>query len=138
LGLFTFTLSAASPDGQIATKSLVLRVRTLDPHTISTSQLPSGQVSTAYGVFLVASGGAPGYSWTVSGGNLPPGLTMDSSGHLSGSPATAGTFNFTVKVIDALAQTATGNLVLTITPCLIGCEMFFPTVLLGRTSPGIH
>ncbi len=53
------------------------------------------------------SGGTPTYSWTVApGSSLPPGLSFSSGGVLSGTPTTAGTYTFSVKVTDSTAGTA--------------------------------
>ena len=66
----------------------------------------------AYNQTLAASGGQTPYSWTNSSGALPPGLTLATNGVISGTPTTNGTFNFTVKVTDALSATATQALTL--------------------------
>jgi len=83
--------------------------------------LPAGSVSVGGGAYpattLKASGGVAPYVWAVTSGNLPAGLTMNAAGTISGSPTTAGTFNFTVTVTDATTptgHTATGNLSITI------------------------
>jgi hypothetical protein len=51
------------------------------------------------------------YSWSVSAGSLPDGLTINhTTGEISGSPTTAATFNFTAQVMDATSSTAARNL----------------------------
>jgi hypothetical protein len=50
---------------------------------------------------LSASGGTAPYSWSISSGALPAGLTLASSGQITGTPTTAGSFSFTVKVADS-------------------------------------
>jgi hypothetical protein len=68
---------------------------------ITTASLPSGTVGTAYSAGLAAAGGATPYTWTLAG-TLPAGLSLDSaSGIISGTPATANTYNFTVKATDS-------------------------------------
>jgi putative cell wall-binding protein len=64
--------------------------------TIATTSLSVGAVGTAYNQTLVAGGDAP-ITWTVYSGSLPDGLTLSSGGIISGTPTTAGTFNFTIK-----------------------------------------
>ena len=86
------------------------------PLAITTASLPSGTVSTIYTTTLAASGGITPYTWSLAGGTLPPGLTLSSTGVITGTPTTAGTSNFTVRATDASvpAQTATRLLGLTI------------------------
>ena len=69
--------------------------------SITPLTLPNGFLGVHYSQSLTASGSAPPYTFTVSSGTLPPGLSLSSGGVLSGTPATAGTFNFTVNVADA-------------------------------------
>ena len=54
---------------------------------------------------LSASGGTAPYAFAVTSGVLPAGVTLDSSGYLSGVPASAGSFTFTVRVTDAHSST---------------------------------
>lgn len=70
--------------------------------TISTSSpLPNGAIGKTYSQTLVATGGVSPYSWSVLSGSLPPGIVLNSSsGLLSGTPTTLGTFSVTIKVQD--------------------------------------
>jgi hypothetical protein len=78
------------------------------PLTVVTSSLPGGTAGTSYSQILTASGGTQPYNWSVvSGlGSLPTGLSLSAGGTISGTPTTAGTYNFTVKVTDAAPATA--------------------------------
>lgn len=84
--------------------------------TIFTSpQLPSGAVGVSYSQTLSATGGAPPYSWAVTGGSLPPGLVLNSStGQINGTPTIAGPFSFTVQVTDSSQSTALQTFTLTV------------------------
>jgi hypothetical protein len=69
--------------------------------TITTASLPAASLNTAYSQQLNATGGVPTYTWSISAGALPTGLTLSTSGLISGTPTVAGTYNFTVKVLDS-------------------------------------
>src|SRR4051794_7043791 len=62
------------------------------------SALTPGQLTVPYSLQFTAAGGSP--SWTISSGALPSGLTLSSSGLLSGTPAAAGDFSFKVTATD--------------------------------------
>ncbi|HQR36431.1 MAG TPA: putative Ig domain-containing protein, partial [Blastocatellia bacterium] len=64
--------------------------------TITTGALPNGSVGNAYNLTLAASGGSGSYQFSLSGGNLPTGLTLAQNGHISGTATASGTYNFTV------------------------------------------
>ncbi|MBX3459263.1 MAG: hypothetical protein KF696_04735 [Planctomycetes bacterium] len=77
---------------------------------ITTTSLPSGTVGVGYNQTIQASGGTGGYVWTLDVGPLPAGLNLDMaatglSTTLTGTPTTAGTYPFTVRITDSLAAT---------------------------------
>jgi hypothetical protein len=83
---------------------------------VTTTGLPGGVVGTAYSATLTASGGTAPYTWAVTVGTLPAGLSLASStGVISGTPTTAATSPFTVQATDQVAATATAALSITIT-----------------------
>jgi len=78
------------------------------PLAITGLPFHNGEVGIGYlAVTLTAGGGTPLYSWSVSGGQFPPGLTLSNDGVVSGKNTTAGKFSFTVKVTDSAGATAT-------------------------------
>jgi outer membrane autotransporter protein len=74
--------------------------------TLSPASLPNATVGTAYSQTLSASGGTAPYTFSATG-STPPGMTLGASGTLSGTPTTAGDFNFTAVATDA--QSFTGS-----------------------------
>lgn len=73
----------------------------LIPLSIESTNLSNGAVATPYSEKLIASGGIPFYYWMIESGELPDGLSLDSfNGEISGTPAAAGSSNFTVRVFD--------------------------------------
>ena len=78
------------------------------PLTISTdSDLPVALKGVAYSQQLAAFNGTPPYTWSAT--RLPSGLSVNSSGKLSGTPSVLGTTEFLVTVRDAAAIRQTTN-----------------------------
>lgn len=72
------------------------------PIKISTNcPLASGQVGIPYSTQLTAVNGIEPMNWYIPDGTLPPGLTYNKTGLISGAPTTAGTFGFSITVYDA-------------------------------------
>jgi hypothetical protein len=92
---FTATVSDSSSPVLKQTASMQLTIRPL--LNITTASLPSAAIGASYSTQLEASVESP-LTWSVSSGNLPAGITLSPAGLLSGTPTTAGTFGFTVKV----------------------------------------
>lgn len=77
-------------------------VGTSVPLSISSgSQLATGTFPREYSQALAAAGGTPPYRWDVAARQLPQGLSLSSSGVLSGKPAAQGTYTFTLQVTTA-------------------------------------
>jgi hypothetical protein len=77
------------------------------PLVISTASLPNGNATVAYSTTLTAIGGVAPYSWSITAGSLPPGLTLNATtGAISGIPTTQGQYTFTVTVTDSNASSA--------------------------------
>ena len=103
-------VSAASPSTAPASPALL---------TITSATFHAGEVNIAYSsVGLSASGGYPPFRWTISVGSLPTGLSLSSGGVVSGTPGAAGGFSFTVRVADAVGDSAIVNRSITVVPYL--------------------
>lgn len=91
-------------------------VKQSGPLTITTTALPDGQVGVAYNQTLAASGGVPGYAWSLNAGSnaLPAGLTLNPAGLISGTPTADGTKTITIKVTDSTGGTKTKEFTLAI------------------------
>ena len=100
-GTFPFTLQVTDSASVTATKQFTLGVaQALSITTAPT--LPSGAVGTPYSLVLSAVGGTPPYTFTISEGALPSGLSLNASaGLIYGTPASSGTFTFAVQVRDS-------------------------------------
>lgn len=106
--LLSLGLSLAASAQDTATKSLSIVV-TANPIVISPTSLPEGMVGLAYTSTITASGGLAPYTFTLSTGSLPTGVTLSASGALSGTPTTSGSVTFTVKVADSETVPATAT-----------------------------
>jgi hypothetical protein len=71
-------------------------------------------VGAPYTQTLSATGGIAGYRWSISSGSLPPGLTLDSAGSITGTPTSPGTFAFAAQVSDSTGVTTNKNLSITV------------------------
>lgn len=68
----------------------------------------AGTQSTAYSSAITRTGGTAPFTFSLAGGSLPPGLSLNTgTGALTGTPTTPGSYSFTVKVVDSLGQQAT-------------------------------
>lgn len=100
----TFTVKVQDQSGS-STRTFSI---TIDPPTPLVITMPgatskAGTVGTAYFQNLFANGGAQPYTWSVTAGQLPPGLALikaSNGNRVEGTPTTAGTFTFTLTVTD--------------------------------------
>jgi len=83
--------------------------------TVSTSSLASGTVGVGYADTVEAAGGTPPIVWSIADGSLPAGLAIaGGTGAISGTPGALGTSAFVVLATDALGDTASRALSITI------------------------
>jgi hypothetical protein len=92
-GATNATIAAATGTGTITNDDV--------PVTVNPPTIPNGTVAVAYSQTLTASGGVAPYTFAVTAGALPAGLTLSSGGALSGTPTAGGSFNFTVSATDS-------------------------------------
>lgn len=116
-GTYQFTVRATDSAGASDQKTFTVTIappRPLTPCCVST--VLSGSVGQFFLVSPQADGGLPGYSWSVVGGTLPPGVTLVDESVLRGSPTQAGTFTFTLRVTDSRGATADEDMTVTVAP----------------------
>jgi len=107
-GSYSFVVRVTDSASNTASATFTLTVEAI--LSISTTSLESASTASAYSQTLVATGGSGGYSWSVSSSATNTlstyGLSLSSSGVVSGTPSTLGTANFTAVVTDSAGHTA--------------------------------
>lgn len=114
---FTVQVADSGNPPLVATQALSIKVNPAPLLSITATSLPSGNVGAAYRGTVTIQGGQPAFTWSLVSGNLPPGLSQDTStGIITGTPTMQGTFSFTVQVQDSSlpVQTASASLSITI------------------------
>lgn len=97
-GSYVFTAAVMSNE-QVQEREFTLRVDAgASEPVVTTDSLPQGTAGKAYETRLEAAGGDGVYAWSITSGGLPQGLQFSSTGRISGTPARAGTSDFTVEV----------------------------------------
>ena len=125
-------------DGECQAEALMVTTEVLEPGTLSFD----------YDQTLSASGGVPPYVWSVGSGQVPPGISLDDAGAMSGTPTTTGDYVFEAQVEDAAGTSASRNFSITVhsEPLTIitlpelgtfdeGMPMHVPLLALGGTEP---
>jgi hypothetical protein len=112
-GRVSFTVVLADSVNNSISKSF--RIEVFQGLTITSASVPSGIGGVAYSTSLAATGGRPPYRWS---GTAPAGLSIDTSGRVSGTPTSAGDFTLSATVTDSLGTQATKDFSLRIAPPL--------------------
>ncbi|GEP41834.1 beta strand repeat-containing protein [Brevifollis gellanilyticus] len=109
----TFTVQVTDANSLTANKEFSVLI-TASPTITTISPLPLGIVGSAYTTTLATENGTAPFTWSLTAGTLPAGLSLSAAGVLDGTPTTAGNSTFTVLVTDANSFTATKEFSLTV------------------------
>jgi hypothetical protein len=122
-GNYVFEIRATDSASCSGVTSYTLRIGTTGCATLSIFPvaLANATLNTPYNVALSVSGGTPPFTFGISSGNLPAGLSLTSSGGITGTPTVSGTFAFDVGVVDSTGCTGTRSY----------------TLQVGGTCPGL-
>src|SRR5580698_264638 len=103
--------------------------------TVTTTSLTVATAGTAYSNTLHASGGTTPYTWSLTSGTLPSGISLQSTGVLSGTTSQTGQFSITVEATDSSSpkKNATQPLTLTVNSSS-GNGNTAPATLFGFTT----
>lgn len=137
-----FPTSLAAAQGRYQAARAVYEQIALDaaqggPLAISTSVLPDGGVNVPYLSSVAASGGASPYTWSITDGALPPGLTLQATtGNVAGTPTLTGEFSFTTRVSDGSSPMQSATMPLSITIASIPDVSLWPISTVPTLSDG--
>jgi uncharacterized protein (TIGR03437 family) len=114
-GAFVFSATATDSTGGSATGQISITIAPPALVISSASPLPSGMTNQDYPVqYVTAAGGVAPYTFVLSSGALPAGLTLSGSGAISGTPTSTGIFTLTVKGSDSNGSTGLATTQMTI------------------------
>lgn len=133
-GTYQFTITVRDNIGaqQSQNFSVTINSTSSSSFAINNTSFPSGMVGQPYRQLLTATGGcvtpfSPQPVFSLSGGTLPNGLSIQTNSDLTrsiaGTPASTGTFNFTLTATDSCAKTATASFTITITGTVTSPQM---------------
>ncbi len=128
-GAYTVRASVMDQNETTATQSFILNIA--PQVSIATVDLPDGQVNTGYSSGLAAAGGVPPYTWAITSGALPAGLTLSSTGAISGTPTSQAPSFFTVQVTDSLGATASRSFSIGISSAIVILTSSLPNGVTG-------
>lgn len=137
-GTFNFTVQVADGSGDTGSKAFVLVVIP-SPLTITSPPFTPVPVGTALNVTFAARGGVPPYAFSSSG-TLPPNAVFNSSGNLTATLNTPGTYAFAVTVTDSVQSTASQGYTITVTGTALSIVTTSPLTQgsVGVVYPGVQ
>jgi len=123
-------VSVADNGNPVRSASRTLTLVVAAPLTITTASLPNAVRNVAYSTTLAASGGSGTRTWSVAAGSLPTGITLSTSGVLSGTTTVTGSFSLTARVTDEFGRATSRALTLTVT----GATVKVQSIVMTKTT----
>ena len=117
LGTSNFSITATDSIGASTTASYTIIINS--GISITTTSMPDWTINkSGYNQTIASDGGTGSVNFAVTAGSLPPGLVFNIFGNLSGTPNTAGTYNFTVTATDSVGATGPQAYTIVVNPVI--------------------
>lgn len=119
-GTYPLVIQAVDTNGLVTSKAYSLVIFSGNSFAITTVSLPPAQAGQSYTQAIAADFGTVPYTFAVSSGNLPSGVTLSANGNLSGVPgaSSTGTYSFSLTATDASGHKAVRSYVWTVLPAI--------------------
>lgn len=131
-GTFSFRIRARDANGCLGSRTYTVTIGCTSV-TLSPATLSAAAAGTAYSQALTASGGQGPYTFTVTAGVPPAGISLLPNGVLSGTPTATGSFSFTVRASDPTGCTGTRDYTLQVCPVLTVTPATLPSATVGTS-----
>jgi hypothetical protein len=125
----TFVVRAEGGGGAFATATYTLTIR--QPIGVN-ARVPKGEVGMPFTVTPAATGGSGRYTWSISKGALPTGVTLANDGTISGTPRLAGSYAFTLTATDSELRSKSVDVTL-----VVKAKLAFKTLKLKNARAGV-
>lgn len=119
-GTSTFTIRVTDSIGSFQIKQFELRVVKIT----SPASLPAGSLGTAYSYTLLKTGTSGTVLWSLTSGTLPAGLSLSTSGVISGTPTGSGTSTFMLELLDGTGASCSKEFTIVISGALLAYWSF--------------
>ena len=134
VGDFTFKIKITNGD---RSDSQTYTLSVVQPLKVTNAAPAKAEVGLLFGLNPQASGGKPGYTWSIAEGALPAGLSFDpTTGAITGKPASPGSYPLKVTVQDTLGLGQTVDVPLVVVPRLLITKRLLTVAKLGVAYKG--